>query len=71
MIQVECKRLGGAFGGKESQPALFAIVAAIAAQKTGKPVKLRIDRETDITMTGKRHDFIFDYEIGFDGSGKF
>nr|WP_143736169.1 xanthine dehydrogenase molybdopterin binding subunit [Polynucleobacter kasalickyi] len=70
MIRVECKRLGGGFGGKESQPAWFAIIAALAAKKTKFPVKLRIDREMDMTITGKRHDFEMDYEVGFDATGK-
>ena len=70
MIRVECKRMGGGFGGKESQPAWFAIIAALAAEKTKLPVKLRIDREMDMTITGKRHDFEMDYEIGFDEFGK-
>jgi xanthine dehydrogenase large subunit len=70
MIRVECKRLGGGFGGKESQPAWFAIIAALGAKKTKLPVKLRVDREMDMTITGKRHDFEMDYEVGFDGTGK-
>jgi len=69
MIRIECKRMGGGFGGKESQPAWFAIIAALAAEKTKLPVKLRVDREMDMTITGKRHDFEFDYEVGFDANG--
>jgi len=69
-VNVVCRRMGGGFGGKETQPALFACVAAIAARKLGRTVKLRLDRDVDMTMTGKRHDFEVDYEVGFDGSGR-
>ena len=69
-VIVECRRMGGAFGGKESQPALIACIAALMAQKTGKPCKLRLDRDDDMLMTGKRHDFVIDYEAGFDDSGR-
>lgn len=66
----ECRRLGGGFGGKEVQPAQFAAIAALAARLSGKPVKLRLDRDDDFVMTGKRHDFAFDYEVGFDQDGR-
>jgi len=69
-VVVICRRMGGAFGGKESQAALIAIVAAIAADKTGRPCKLRLDRDDDMIMTGKRHDFVIDYDAGFDESGR-
>jgi xanthine dehydrogenase large subunit len=69
-VTVQCRRMGGGFGGKESQPALFACVAAVLAAKTGRPVKLRLDRDDDMTMTGKRHDFIADYDVGFDARGR-
>jgi xanthine dehydrogenase large subunit len=69
-VTVETRRMGGAFGGKETQGALFAVVAALLAQKTGRPVKLRVDRDDDMIMTGKRHDFIADYEVGFDDEGR-
>ncbi len=69
-VIVECRRMGGAFGGKESQPALIACIAALMAQKTGRPCKLRLDRDDDMLMTGKRHDFVIDYEAGFDDSGR-
>jgi xanthine dehydrogenase large subunit len=69
-ITVQCRRMGGGFGGKETQPALMATAAAVLAQKTGRPVKLRVDRDTDMLMTGKRHDFLADYEVGFDDSGR-
>jgi xanthine dehydrogenase large subunit len=69
-VTVQCRRMGGGFGGKETQPALIAAAAAVLAQKCGRPVKLRLDRDTDMLMTGKRHDFLADYEIGFDDSGR-
>ena len=69
-VVVECRRMGGAFGGKESQPALIACLAALMAQKTGRPCKLRLDRDVDMLMTGKRHDFVIDYDVGFDDSGR-
>ncbi len=68
-VVVECRRMGGAFGGKESQPALFAAIAALVARKTGRAAKVRLDRDDDMIMTGKRHDFIIDYDVGFDDQG--
>ena len=68
-IVVQCRRMGGAFGGKESQPALIACIAALMANKTQRPVKLRLDRDTDMIVTGKRHDFVIDYAVGFDQQG--
>ena len=68
-VVVECRRMGGAFGGKESQPALIACIAALMAHRTGQPCKLRLDRDDDMIMTGKRHDFIIDYDVGFDDDG--
>ena len=68
-VVVECRRMGGGFGGKETTPALFAVIAAVAAQQTGRPVKLRVDRDDDMTITGKRHGFRIDYRVGFDGRG--
>ena len=68
-VVVECRRMGGAFGGKESQPALFAAIAALVAQKTGRAAKVRLDRDDDMVMTGKRHDFNIDYRAGFDDDG--
>jgi len=50
------------FGGKESQPALIACAAAVLARQTGRAVKLRLDREADMRITGKRHDFVADYD---------
>jgi len=69
-IVVECRRMGGAFGGKESQAGLFACVAALLAQKTHRPVKLRMDRDDDMRITGKRHDFVTEYDVGFDDEGR-
>jgi xanthine dehydrogenase large subunit len=69
-ITVQCRRMGGGFGGKESQPALIAAAAAVLARKTGRPVKLRLDRDADMLVTGKRHDFIADYEVGFAADGR-
>ncbi|MDB6084594.1 MAG: xdhB [Gammaproteobacteria bacterium] len=69
-IVVQCRRMGGGFGGKESQAALIAAAAAVLARKTGRPVKMRLDRDVDMLMTGKRHDFIADCEAGFDDEGR-
>lgn len=69
-IIVQCRRMGGGFGGKESQPALIAAAAAVLAHKTARPVKLRLDRDDDMVITGKRHDFLADYDVGFDASGR-
>lgn len=69
-ITVECRRMGGGFGGKESQANHPACAAAIAAAHTGCPVKLRFDRDDDFMLTGKRHDFTAEYEVGFDDSGR-
>jgi xanthine dehydrogenase large subunit len=69
-VTVECRRMGGAFGGKESQAALFACVAALLAQRTGRAVKFRVDRDDDMAQTGKRHAFRYDYEVGFDVDGR-
>jgi len=69
-VSVECRRMGGGFGGKESQPGLFACIAGLFAQKLKRPVKLRADRDDDMMITGKRHDFVTDYEVGFDNEGR-
>jgi xanthine dehydrogenase large subunit len=68
-ITVEVRRMGGGFGGKETQAALFAAACALVAAKTGKPAKYRVDRDDDMVMTGKRHDFACDYDVGFDENG--
>ena len=70
MVTVECRRMGGAFGGKESQAAQWACIAALAAHVTGRPAKCRLDRDEDMIMTGKRHDFRVDYKAGFDRTGR-
>jgi xanthine dehydrogenase large subunit len=69
-VVVECRRMGGGFGGKESQSAVWAAAAAIAAFLLKRPVKLRADREDDMTVTGKRHCFFHEYEIGYDDAGR-
>ncbi len=69
-VQVVCRRMGGGFGGKESQSALFACVAAIAAQRLQKPVKLRLDRDDDFLITGRRHCFWYEYDVGYDDEGR-
>jgi xanthine dehydrogenase large subunit len=69
-ITTECRRMGGAFGGKESQAAQWACLAALAAHVTGKPAKCRLDRDEDMIMTGKRHDFRVDYRAGCDAKGR-
>jgi xanthine dehydrogenase large subunit len=68
-VTVNVRRMGGGFGGKETQGNLFAALAALAAKKLGRAVKFRPDRDEDMTMTGKRHDFLIDYEVGFDDDG--
>jgi xanthine dehydrogenase large subunit len=69
MVTVEVRRMGGGFGGKESQATLIAGIAAVLARKAGRPVKLRLPRDDDMRATGKRHPFLFRYDIGFDGDG--
>jgi xanthine dehydrogenase large subunit len=69
-VLVECRRMGGGFGGKESQSAIWACAAAIAARHLQRPVKLRADRDDDMMVTGKRHGFYYAYRIGFDGDGR-
>jgi xanthine dehydrogenase large subunit len=69
-VVVEMRRMGGGFGGKESQSALFACIAAVAANKLGRPVKLRLDRDDDFLVTGKRHCFHCEYEVGYDDQGR-
>lgn len=69
-VTVEVRRMGGGFGGKESQSTIVAGIAALLAAKCGKPVKLRLRRDDDMIATGKRHDFLFRYRIGFDETGR-
>ena len=69
-VTVEVRRMGGGFGGKETQAAQWAVLAALTAVKTGRPAKFRLDRDDDMIMTGKRHDFLADYDVGFDAEGR-
>ncbi|MGH8807808.1 MAG: xanthine dehydrogenase molybdopterin binding subunit, partial [Noviherbaspirillum sp.] len=69
-IVVECRRMGGGFGGKESQSALWAAAAAIGATHLKRPVKLRADRDDDMMVTGKRHCFHYEYEVGYGDDGR-
>ncbi len=69
-VTVNVRRMGGGFGGKETQGAQFACIAAVAARKTGRAVKFRLDRDEDMAGTGKRHDFVVDYDIGYDDDGR-
>jgi xanthine dehydrogenase large subunit len=69
-VTVEVRRMGGGFGGKESQCALPAAIAALVAGTTGRPAKVRYDRDDDFVLTGKRHDFRIDYDVGFDADGR-
>jgi len=68
-VTVECRRMGGGFGGKETQAGHLAVWAAIAANKLKCPVKLRLDRDDDFLITGKRHPFAYHYRVGFDATG--
>jgi len=68
-ITVETRRMGGAFGGKESQACQWAGLAALAAHRTGRPCKIRLDRDDDFAVTGKRHDFRSDWSVGYDDKG--
>ena len=69
-ITIEVRRMGGAFGGKETQAAPLAVIAALGVQRTGRPVRFRLDRDDDFVLTGKRHDFRMDYAVGFDHAGR-
>jgi xanthine dehydrogenase large subunit len=69
-VTVEVRRMGGGFGGKETQAAAYAAACALVAAKTGRPARIRADRDDDMVMTGKRHDFRADYDVGFDGDGR-
>ncbi|GAA4109405.1 xanthine dehydrogenase molybdopterin binding subunit [Knoellia locipacati] len=68
-VTVQCLRMGGGFGGKEMQPHAYAAVAALGARLTGRPVRLRLNRTHDLTMTGKRHGFHARWRVGFDDEG--
>ena len=69
-IEVICRRMGGGFGGKEGNASIFSQSAALAAFKLQRPVKLRVNRDDDMMITGKRHDFRIDYEVGYDEEGR-
>ena len=69
-VTVEVRRMGGAFGGKESQATIIAGIAAVLAWKSRRPVKLRLPRDDDMRATGKRHPFLIRYDAGFDGEGR-
>jgi len=69
-VTVEVRRMGGAFGGKETQAAAYAVACALVAAKTGRPAKIRADRDDDMAMTGKRHEFAVRYDVGFNDAGR-
>jgi xanthine dehydrogenase large subunit len=69
-IRIETRRMGGGFGGKESQGNTLAVACAVAAARTGRPCKMRYDRDDDMQITGKRHDFRILYRAGFDADGR-
>ena len=69
-VRVEVRRMGGGFGGKESQGNALAVACALAARATGRPCKMRYDRDDDMIITGKRHDLRILYRAGFDGEGR-
>jgi xanthine dehydrogenase large subunit len=69
-VSVETRRMGGGFGGKESQACAWAAIAALGARVTGAPCKVRLDRDDDFVLTGKRHDFRADWRVGYDDAGR-
>jgi xanthine dehydrogenase large subunit len=69
-VTVQCLRMGGGFGGKEMQPHGFAAVAALGSRLTGRPVRVRLTRQQDMTMSGKRHGFHASWQVGFDSDGR-
>ena len=69
-VQAEVRRMGGGFGGKETQAAQWACLAAVFATRLNRPVKMRLDRQDDMVLTGKRHDFLNRFKIGFDDEGR-
>jgi xanthine dehydrogenase large subunit len=69
-VRVETRRMGGGFGGKESQGNALAIACAVVAAATGRPARMRYDRDDDFSITGKRHDIRVDYRAGFDADGR-
>jgi len=68
-VTVEIRRMGGGFGGKESQSGAFVCIAAVCATALKRPIKMRLDRDDDFLITGKRHPFSYQYEVGFDDAG--
>ncbi len=68
-ITVDVRRIGGGFGGKETQSFIFAAISTLLSYKSKKPVKIRMDRDDDMIITGKRHDFYSEYEVGFNDKG--
>ena len=69
-VTCQVRRMGGGFGGKETQATQWAVIAALGARVTGRPCKFRLDRDDDMMMTGKRHDFRLDWSVGFDADGR-
>jgi xanthine dehydrogenase large subunit len=69
-VTCRVRRMGGGFGGKETQATQWAVIAALAARATGRPCKLRLDRDADMVMTGKRHDFAAAYSVGYEANGR-
>ena len=69
-VTVEVRRIGGGFGGKETQGNLMAAAAALVAKATGRPAKCRFDRDQDMIVTGKRHELTLEYDVGFDDQGR-
>ena len=69
-VVVQCTRMGGGFGGKETQANAWAALAALATKKLGRPARVRLSRAQDMTFTGKRHPFLGKFEVGFDRTGK-
>ena len=68
-IKVKVRRIGGGFGGKETQSFIFSVISTLLSKHTNKPVKLKIDRDDDMIITGKRHDFYYKYKVGFREDG--
>ncbi len=69
-VRVEVRRMGGGFGGKESQGNALCVACAVVAAQLNQPVKMRYDRDDDMMITGKRHDFRINYSVGFDDTGR-
>ena len=69
-VTCRVRRMGGGFGGKETQATQWAVIAALAARATGRSCKLRLDRDADMMMTGKRHDFAVAYSVGYEANGR-